>query len=76
MRESGDTRKRGTTSSAVIGVLWVGLGFWYVEGGEMGPAAGFVILGLLMGSTYVWPDSALDRFLSAPLWRRKRPAGR
>ena len=76
MTESGDTSKRGRPSSAVLGVLWLGLGFWNVETGDLGVAAGFVVLGLLMGSTYVWPGSALGRFLSTPIIRRKQPADR
>ncbi len=76
MTESGDTSTRGRPSSAVLGLLWVALGFWYVESGEMGIATGFVVLGLLTGSTYFWPESAVARFMDAPILRRKRPADR
>ncbi len=76
MTESGATRRRGRPIDAVIGLAWVGLGLWYLEGGSKGFAAAFVVLGLLHGSTYLWPHALADRFPTAPVLRRKRPTDR
>lgn len=76
MTESGGTERRGRPIVAVLAVVWVGLGFWAVEDGDMWRAAATILFGALLGATYLWPTSAFTRFVDAPVLRRKRPADR
>lgn len=76
MTESGDAttaaRTRGRPITMVIAVVWVGLGFWAVEDGDMWRGAAGVALGLLFLSTWLWPESAFTRFAEASPFRRKK----
>ena len=76
MTEPAAEGTRGRPVGALIGVAWVGLGFWSIKDERMWHGAFGVALGLLFLATYLWPGSRIDRFLSAPLVRRKRPADR
>ena len=72
MTESAGTRTRGRPAVAVLAVLWVGLGFQAVEVGDMWRGAAGVVLGALFYASYRWPGSAVDRFTSGPVLRRKK----
>lgn len=76
MPERGDTTEHGRPVVALVALGWVGLGFWAIEGGEMWRGAAAVLLGVLMGATYLWPRSRFARFAETPIYRRKRPADR
>lgn len=67
-------QERGRPVVALIAVGWVALGFWAIEDGAMWRGAAEVLLGALMGSTYLWPESRLARVLDKPAFsRRKQP---
>ncbi|MDR7253993.1 hypothetical protein J2X46_002983 [Nocardioides sp. BE266] len=68
----GEARKRGRPIIAVLGVGWIGIGFWSVKDDQMWHAAACVSLGLLWLACFVWPGSRLDRFMSTPLFGRKK----
>ena len=76
MTESGDTKERGRPLLAVLAAAWVGIGFQSVENGRMWHAAACVALGVAWGVAYLWPRSAVARFVGDPMFRRKRPADR
>jgi len=76
MTASSDTRRRGRPIFLVLALGWVTLGIIGIEDGRTWYGAAGIGLGLLVGASYLWPDSAVARFMLAPLWRRKRPADR
>lgn len=59
---------------AFLAVLWVGLGFWAIEGGDMWRGAAQVALGVAFGATYLWPDSRFTHYMEKPVFRRKKHA--
>ena len=73
MTRPGGAKDRGRPVDAAIGLAWVGLGFWSMEGGRMWHGAAGVTLGALTTMSYLWPDSALSRWMDRPVVRR-RPA--
>jgi hypothetical protein len=74
MTDPGSARTRGRPVVAVLAVGWVALGFWSIEDGRMWHGAAGVALGTLTMISYLWPDSALSRWMDRPVVRRRRPA--
>lgn len=74
MEQGATGRTWGRPVLALLGVGWIGIGFWSVKDGEMWHAAACVALGLLWLASFTWPGSRLDRLLSTPLvGKRKKP---
>jgi hypothetical protein len=71
MTGSDATRTRGRPIVAVIAVVWVGLGFWAVEDGDMWRGATGVALGVLWAWSYLQPESRVARFMERPIFRRR-----
>jgi hypothetical protein len=69
-------RTRGRPVVALIAAGYLAVGFWSIEAGQTWLGIAGVALGLLQLTAYLWPGSRADRFLSAPLVRRKRPTDR
>lgn len=74
MTGSEATRTRGRPIIAVFAVVWVGLGFWAVEDGDMWRGAAGVALGVLWAWSYLQPESKVARFMERPIFRRKKHA--
>ena len=74
MSDPGNARTRGRPILAVLAALWLALGFWAIEDGDMWRGAAGVALGLLNGAGYLWPDTAVTRFMDAPLFGRRKTA--
>lgn len=74
MTEPGNVRRRRRPIVAVLGAFWVAMGFWAIEGGDTWRGAACVALGLLHVVGHLWPDTAVARFLHAPLFGRKKKA--
>ena len=74
MTDPDDARPRGRPVVALIAVGWVALGFMSIEDGRMWHGAAGVALGALCLLTYLWPDSALSRWMDGPILRRKQRA--
>lgn len=74
MTGSESAGTRGRPIIAVIALLWVGLGFWAIEDGDMWRGAAGVALGALWAWSYLRPDSTVTRFMDKPIFRRKQHA--
>lgn len=74
MTGSESARTRGRPIIAVLAVLWVGLGFWAIEDGDMWRGAAGVALGALWAWSYLRPDSRFTTFVEKPIVSRRKRA--